>query len=162
MIFILPVTAYVAIQFPALQTWIAQKTVSMIEDKIDGKIEVERVAISFLNKIMIKNASITDAQGDTLGSIGKLSLTLSLLNMTPGFLEAKRIIVEDGYFNLQIDSAKGSNLARIFRIEPKPVDTTSSGNGEFQTLQLTTSLSRISISICTIRRKTPSSSLMDV
>ena len=127
MIFVLPVTAYIAIQFPALQTWIAQKVVSSIEGKIDGKIEVEKVAISFLNKIMIKNASITDAQGDTLGSIGKLSLTLSLFDMAPGFLEAKRVIVEDGYFNLQLDSVKGSNLARIFRIEPKPKDTTSSG-----------------------------------
>ncbi|MBR2947350.1 MAG: translocation/assembly module TamB domain-containing protein [Bacteroidales bacterium] len=127
MIFILPAAGYVAIQFPALQTWIAHKAVKSIEDKIDGKIEVEKVAISFLNKIIIKNASITNAQGDTLGSVGKLSVTLSLLNMTPGFLEAKRIIVEDGYFNLQLDKERGSNLAEIFRIEPKPKDTTSSG-----------------------------------
>lgn len=120
----MPAAAYITIQFPSFQTWAAQKVVESIEDKIDGKIEVEKVAISFLNKVIVKNASIVGNDGDTLAAVGKLSVTLSLFDMEPGFLEARRIIVEDGYFNLQIDSSKGSNLAKIFRIEPKPVDTT--------------------------------------
>ena len=53
----MPAAAYITIQFPSFQTWAAQKVVESIEDKIDGKIEVEKVAISFLNKVIVKKES---------------------------------------------------------------------------------------------------------
>ena len=84
LICITPVAGYVALQFPQLQTRIAHKAVTALQEKIDGKIEVDRVAIVFVNKVMAYGICITGEQGDTLASVEKISVSISPSDLLRG------------------------------------------------------------------------------
>ena len=110
-----------ALQFPQLQTRIAHKAVSSLQDRIDGRIEVDRVAIVFINKVMVYGISITGEKGDTLAAVGKLSLSISPSDLLRGRIHINRLFMQDGCFNLVKEGpGQYNNINRIFRTTPKP------------------------------------------
>lgn len=121
LICITPVAGYVALQFPQLQTRIAHKAVTALQEKIDGKIEVDRVAIVFVNKVMAYGICITGEQGDTLASVEKLSVSISPSDLLRGRIHINRLFLQNGCFNLIKEGpGKYNNINRIFRTAPKP------------------------------------------
>lgn len=117
---IVPFAAYVALQFPQLQTYIAHKTVDALSSRINGEISVDRVSIVFINKVIAYDVTLTGDKGDTLGSFQKLSITISPREMMRGNLLIQRLFLEDGCFNLIKEGDRYSNLNRIFGYLPKP------------------------------------------
>ena len=109
-----------ALQFPGLQTRIAQRAVAAIEPGINGKIEVGRISIIFFNKIMAHDISITGTDGDTLAALGKLSLSIYPKDLLKGNLSIGRILIENGCFNFIQEEPGYSNLNRIFNYAPLP------------------------------------------
>ena len=118
---IIPFAAYVALQFPRLQTSMAQKAASALGSRIDGDIRIGRLSIVFFNKIMAYDVSITDLKGDTLAALSKISVDISPKEFVRrGQIKVSRIVLENGCFNLVNEGHKMSNINRIFRITPKP------------------------------------------
>lgn len=110
-----------ALQFPQLQTRIAKKVVSGLNDRMNGKIEIDRIAIVFFNKVMAYGISVTGTQGDTLASVNKLSVSVSPTDFLRGKILINRIFIEDGCFNLVKENKEGyTNINRIFNTSPKP------------------------------------------
>ena len=95
--------------------------VSSLQDRIDGRIEVDRVAIVFINKVMVYGISITGEKGDTLAAVGKLSLSISPSDLLRGRIHINRLFMQDGCFNLVKEGpGQYNNINRIFRTTPKP------------------------------------------
>ncbi len=109
-----------ALQFPGLQTRIAQRVVAAIEPGLNGKIEVGRISIVFFNKIMAYDVSVTGESGDTLAALAKLSVTVSPGELLKGNLTVERLLLEDGCFNFIQEKPHYSNLNRIFNYFPTP------------------------------------------
>lgn len=109
-----------ALQFPGLQTRIAQRTVNAFESHINGDIEIGRISIVFFNKIMAYDVSVTGAPGDTLAAFEKLSVTISPGELLRGHITVERILLESGCFNFIQEGPRYSNLNRIFGYLPKP------------------------------------------
>ena len=110
-----------ALQFPQLQTRIAQKAVAAFEERLSGNMEVDRIAVVFINKVMIYGVSITGGHGDTLASVDKLSLSVSPGDLLRGRIRVNRLFLQDGCFNLIKEGpGKYNNINRIFNTQPKP------------------------------------------
>ena len=109
-----------ALQFPGLQTRIAQRAVAAIEPGINGNIEIGRISIVFFNKIMAYDISVTGEPGDTLAALAKLSVTVSPGELLKGNLTVERLLLEDGCFNFIQEKPHYSNLNRIFNFSPTP------------------------------------------
>ncbi len=137
------VAGYIALQFPATQTFIIQKITDAASKKINGKIEIGRVHFVFFNKLILQDISIvsTDrsplldslkqnfAQSDTLLSCKKLSVSIHTADLAKLQVNLKSIHLKGGVFNLQNEDNNGNtNLSRIFKIDKnKPKDTTKKG-----------------------------------
>ena len=83
--------------------------------------EVDRIAVVFINKVMIYGVSITGGHGDTLASVDKLSLSVSPGDLLRGRIRVNRLFLQDGCFNLIKEGpGKYNNINRIFNTQPKP------------------------------------------
>ncbi|HIZ85846.1 MAG TPA: translocation/assembly module TamB [Candidatus Coprenecus stercoravium] len=110
-----------ALQFPKVQNRIARRVVTAIEPKINGNIEVGRIAVVFFNKVMAYDVTVTGAAGDTLAAFEKLSVSLLPAELLRGRITANRIFIENGCFNLIKEGpGKYSNIHRILNLSPKP------------------------------------------
>lgn len=115
-----PFAAYVALQFPSVQTAIAHKALNSLEKNLDGKIGVGKISVVFFNKIILHDVSVVGnrSDSDTLGMIRKLSVSFYPKNLLiKRRLDFNRVSIENGVFNLVTEDTLGhSNLGRIFRI----------------------------------------------
>ena len=128
-VLILLLAGLVAVQSPAVQTFLARKAVSILEERIDGDIQVGGVSVRPFDAVVLQDVVVLDRNPysdgvfpprDTLLSVGSLSARFSL----KGLLHKERISVsrlrmEDATFNLVIEPEK-DNLSRIFRLASDP------------------------------------------
>lgn len=129
-ILILQIGIYLALQIPALQTWLARGVVGTVSNKINGDIKVGKVYFVFFNRLVLNDVSITEKENstgtlkDTLLSCSKLSVTLSPMELIKGNIKLNSVSLSDGIFNLQNEGVGMSNLKRIFNLGKKQKDTT--------------------------------------
>ncbi len=137
------VTGYVALQFPATQTFIIQRIVKAAATHINGDINIGKVNFVFFNKIILQNISIVSNEksplldslksnfnhSDTLLNCKKLSVSIHGADLLKLNIRLKDIKLEKGVFNLQNEGGEGNtNLSRIFKIDKNKVkDTTKKG-----------------------------------
>ncbi|MFN3555931.1 MAG: translocation/assembly module TamB domain-containing protein [Bacteroidales bacterium] len=125
------------LQFPAVQTRIIQKITSSFSERIQTRIEIDRVAVRFPKTVGLKGIFVADEQGDTLLYVGSIFAdvgmwgllrqqvhvnTLEVSNLTANMLREQ----PDTVYNFQfIIDALGSS--------PDPQDTISTYNHEDKT-----------------------------
>ena len=135
----------VLLQFPTVQTSIIKSITDSVSDKLDGKISIGKVYYLFFNKLILTDVSITSAQSsplldslkknfnhtDTLLSCNKVSLTFSTSDLATLDLRIKKVVLEEGEFNLfnerEIDNERYSNLDRIFKRDKNRQKDTTDG-----------------------------------
>ncbi|HJB43335.1 MAG TPA: hypothetical protein IAB87_00900, partial [Candidatus Coprenecus merdipullorum] len=94
---------------------------SAMEERMNGRMEIDRIAIVFFNKVMAYGISITGDNGDTLAYVSKLSISLAPSELFRGRLHINRLFLENGCFNLvQEGPGKYNNINRIFNTSTKP------------------------------------------
>lgn len=133
----------IIIQFPSIQTMIAEKVLGGLADKLDGNIQVEKIHLKPFTTLVLKDVRIIDrdpvenpfdtlqAPIDTFFRAEYIiaSFTLDGLLSNEG-LQIRRAVVDNGEFNLVLEDRideNGSpymtdNLTRIFRIPPADPD----------------------------------------
>ncbi len=123
---------WMVIQIPATQTFLAQKAVSFIEDKINTKFEVKGIDIDLPQSLVLNDIYLEDLAGDTLVYSERLVLNLGLFNLI-----SKEVLIEElKLFNLvgSINRQKSDSLFNYqFIIDafatdsPSQADTVSAG-----------------------------------
>lgn len=135
----LQVATLIILQFPGVQTVVAQKVTSAVFNKIDGDINVGKVYFVFFNKFIINDVSIVSRENsplldslkanfnysDTLLRCDKLSVSFEIQDFLKSKFKLKRVCLNGGEFNLQTESHKRTNLDRIFRLAKKSEKDTS-------------------------------------
>uniref|UniRef100_UPI0040280F4B hypothetical protein n=1 Tax=Candidatus Cryptobacteroides bacterium TaxID=3085639 RepID=UPI0040280F4B len=127
------VAALIAVQSPAVQTYMADKLLASLKNSIDGDITIGKIHVAPFKAVMLKDVAVIDrhpfpdtsgaAPVDTFFSARYVTASLSVKNLTSpdGGIYLSSAKVTDGQFNLTIepgiDSASSStNLKRIFHL----------------------------------------------
>lgn len=88
------ILAVVALQFPGVQRYIAQKAVASIAEKTQTRIEVGSVNIAFRHSVVLHNIYVESRQRDTLLSIQTLSADVNLLGLLSHEIKLTNIRVD--------------------------------------------------------------------
>lgn len=123
----LPIGAYIVLQYPSLQTWVAKRATAILSKKLNTEVSIGKVYYLFFNKLILNDVYIIYNQKDTLLNCKKLSISFSAKDLLSRKFSFKKIGFYDGVFNLVIEKNNLSNLARIFKFAGKkvPGDTTA-------------------------------------
>lgn len=76
MVIILLLSVYLAVQTSAVQTYLVRHVTDQLSQKFHTNISVQRVNISFFNKIILKGVCVEDQQRDTLLYVENLVATI--------------------------------------------------------------------------------------
>lgn len=127
-------SAFTFLKFETVQNFVRPYVVAEIEKALKTSIQLGRIELHLLNKIVLRNLQIKDQQGETLLSAGALKIDIlsipTLSWQTPKDrikrIQLSTLILEDAYFNLyrrQRDEAW--NLDFLFQSdkEDTPPDT---------------------------------------
>ena len=105
---------WLLIQTPGVQTFIAKRVVSSLEDKINGRIEFSKIHLKPFNALIVKDLSLICDNNDTLAQAKSIAMTFTLKGLLKKEgLHLGKVSVEDGTFNLVLDSL-GTNVTRFF------------------------------------------------
>ena len=133
-------SAAVALQSPAVQTWVGRKVLHALQDRMEGEITFDKIHIKPFNTLVVNNLALVDRNpegtGHPLGAIDTVlkaetvSATFSLKGLfQKEGLHVKKATVEHGYLALAIEPSKDTlhpsetNLLRTLGITPKKKDT---------------------------------------
>ena len=129
--------ALIAVQSPKVQTFLADKALKELGDRIDGRISIEKIHIDPFRAVVIKNLAVIDRNPfrdtsgrepvDTFFRARYVTATFSIKSLlSGGSLRLSSARVTDGLFALAIepagrsgaaaDTANTTNLKRIFRL----------------------------------------------
>lgn len=92
---ILLVAVALLIQVPAIQTWLTNKAVSSIEEKIGTKVALGSISISFPKNIVLEDIYLEDQQRDTLLYAGRLEINTDLWGLTRNEIQLNKIALEN-------------------------------------------------------------------
>ena len=144
--------ALIAVQSPKVQTYLADKALKKLEEKIDGRISIEKIHIDPFRAVVIKNLAVIDsnpyrdtsgsAPVDTLFRARYITASFSIKSLfSAGSLHLASARVTDGLFALSIepadrsgdagDSANTTNLKRIFHLGKSDKDKPKSDKDVF-------------------------------
>ncbi len=92
MVFItIPSTALLFLQNKKIQTALTQYLAEELGKKLDTRIEVGNISITFFNRFLVEDLYIEDQSGDTLLFSSKMKLTINKFNRSRKVLVIKRI-----------------------------------------------------------------------
>ncbi len=95
----------------------------IIHENINGHIQVQKVTFSAPSTLIFDQLQLKDHQQQTVVSIKKVTLDLSLLSLLIGKIKAASIIAENPDFHLETNEGE-LNLSKIFsKISTKKTDT---------------------------------------
>jgi len=146
-IFLLLIAILIALTFPSVQTYIAQKVTQSLNERYDTDINIERVGINRKGEVTLKGVYIADHHKDTLIFAKDVSTTvLSFRNLLKTNLNFGDLLLEDA--KLYVKTYKGeerdnlSIFSRKFAPEV-PLEEPTPFILESRTLTLTNSIIKI-------------------
>ncbi|MFV0191366.1 translocation/assembly module TamB [Empedobacter falsenii] len=108
-IILLLTIAIFSLQFPSVQNFVKNKLVNYLEEKIQTKVQLDRVYIDFPNNLVIENLFLQGQDVDTLLSVKKFDVGLDIWQLTKSKADIKSIELDglkanvirkaDGNFN---------------------------------------------------------------
>jgi len=101
-IFIIITSALVALQLPVVQTWLAQQLSSYLKKTYDVEVKINRVQINFFKKtVALTEVMVKDHHKDTIIHAGIVKVDVNNVYTGKGYIDVKRVVVQDGYFNMK-------------------------------------------------------------
>lgn len=114
LILIIFTTAYLLLRIPSVQNYLAKKTTSILSDRLNTKVEVDRIDINLFKGVELEKFYLEDLSGDTLIYAG--SLYSDFYNTIRGFyrkdFNVNALYLENGEINL-----KRTNKDPLFNIQ---------------------------------------------
>lgn len=93
-LFLLLLIILILLRIPAVQTKIAKVVVGFVENKTNTTINIDKVAINFIDHVKIKGLYVEDEMQDTLVYAQDLSVDVSIFKLL-----SKQIVLEEIYLN---------------------------------------------------------------
>ena len=116
----IPALSLLFLQNRQVQTMLSSYLAERISGELGATISIGSVNYSFFRRVQVRDAYIEDAKGDTLIYAGLARLRIGQFNPEPKGLTIKRIIIEDAWVNLVIDSLGKVNLTHFTDRLKKP------------------------------------------
>ncbi|MBD1396491.1 translocation/assembly module TamB domain-containing protein [Pontibacter sp. JH31] len=119
----------VALQFPKVQHFAAQKGASYLSGMLDTKVEIGGFTTDWRNTVVLKQVYLEDQQQDTLWYSDRLGLDIRIWSLISGEVNISKIDLQQATLNLHIRPDSSSNfdfLAEAFAtdtITAQPADT---------------------------------------
>ena len=110
----IPILASIIVQTPPVQNYIVRKVTESVNSRINGKLDVGRVYMVFISKLIVSDALLTTEKGDTAASIGHITVTVPPAFWVGREIKVGKVILNDGYFRYAKDSTGKSNFQSIF------------------------------------------------
>lgn len=118
-----------ALKSPKVQTFVAQKITSALSEKLETKIDIGKVEITFFNRVYIENFYIEDRRPDTLVHIGSLEATFSYFQLFKKNISLNNLKVNNVLVHLHKSSGDLEyNFEKIFKLSIPENETTISSN----------------------------------
>lgn len=99
-IVLLVVLLLIALQFTAVQTYVAQKATQIISRHTNTDISIERLGIRLPKTISLRSLYVEDMQGDTLIYVQKLDVNIRMLALLRNNVYIKEISLSDATINI--------------------------------------------------------------
>jgi len=118
-----------ALKSPKVQTFVAQKITSALSERLDTKIDIGKVEITFFNRIYLENLYIEDRRPDTLAYIGSVEATFNYFQLFKKNISLNNLKVNDVFVHLHKSSGDLEyNFEKIFKVIPQSNDTIGKEN----------------------------------
>lgn len=91
----------------------------MLSEKINGDISVGAISYALFNRLIVKDVLVAGPVGDTLFHASKVSVNLQARSVISGEIEANKIVVEGGQFNICKITPDESNLSMLMKKKEK-------------------------------------------
>ncbi len=91
------------LQLPAVQQWLAQRVITVLENKLETPVSLDRVRLVFFDELTIENLYVEDVYGDTLLASGKIvaDFNLNPVVLLRDGLEIEALSINGARFNIQ-------------------------------------------------------------
>ncbi|MEJ0032761.1 MAG: translocation/assembly module TamB domain-containing protein [Bacteroidota bacterium] len=99
-VFILLITVILLVRIPYIQNKMAQKAIAYLQDKINTKVELERIVIDFPKTISIEGLYLEDQRKDTLIYAGRIGVDASMWELLHHKILLNKIEVENATGNI--------------------------------------------------------------
>jgi hypothetical protein len=109
----LPAGAYLLMQWPSVQTFLASHIARQVSANLNAKFEVGKVEIIFFNRVILRDIHVEDQKGDTLLKADRLVATISNINRRSRHIHFNQIRLQDALINLRTDADTISNIRFI-------------------------------------------------
>ena len=117
----IPTITLLSLQNPVLQTYITRYISNELALTIGANISIDKVSVTFINRIQLKNLYIEDQRGDTLLLAEKLNATIRKLNRESREIILKKAVISNAYINFITDTNRIINFQFIIDFLKKPV-----------------------------------------
>lgn len=113
---LLVLTALIALQLSAVQTFLSKKVGDYLSHELEATITLDKVYFKPFSALEIVNFKWQDKYGKTVLAVGSLNSKFDLSQLLKNKVEIKEIKVNKGYINFEIfkDSTNLSNAIRYF------------------------------------------------
>ncbi|MBW3129145.1 translocation/assembly module TamB domain-containing protein [Hymenobacter profundi] len=95
-VLLLIIGVVVALQFPGVQDFAANKAASYLQDKIGTEVRIGKFRTDFKHAISLDGVYLEDQKGDTLVSVGHLGVDLDLWALTKSEINLSSLELNDG------------------------------------------------------------------
>ena len=125
-IFMLFVIFFGVSQTSFFKNWLRDTVVEIVNDGINGNLSIEQIDGTIFTSLLIKNATLTSVQKDTVIQAGNIELRTSPLKILFKKIYLRKFELKDAKIRLIEESDGQLNLLKIFSSSKEPDDTTSS------------------------------------
>ncbi len=125
-IFMLLMIFFGVSQTSFFKNWLRDTVVEIVNEGIQGKLSIEEIDGTIFTSLLIKNATLTSLQKDTVVSAGNIELRTSPLKILFKNIYIRKFELKDAKIKLVEESDGDLNLLKIFPPSDEPEDTTTS------------------------------------
>ncbi len=118
-------------QTKSFRDLLRDQIVNNVNKSINGKLSIDAIDGSVLTSLILRNAVLTSASGDTAASLEKLEVQVSPLQLLIKKIYVRKVLIQDTHINLIEDSEGNWNFATIFP-SGEPEDITASSPFTFK------------------------------
>lgn len=104
----------IAVRYPAFQTFLAHKAADFLSYKLNTKVSIEKVEISFFNKAEFTNFYMEDLNHDTLVAASRLQIKFKVFQLFDKQVSISSIQLDNAVVHLSRDTAGLTNMAALF------------------------------------------------
>ena len=112
---VLVIGLVVALRFPSVQTYIAQRFTAILSKSLNTKVSIDRVEITFFNKADLINFYLEDHDKDTLISAKELKINFRVFDLFKKQISVSKVYLDGAKVHIHRDLQGKTNITELFK-----------------------------------------------